>query len=359
MSRIRSTGRTAAGRPAPGSAPRRTERPAGGSRASAPARPNADPSADPAARPDAGATARPPASSGLAWLWKVLVVHSVKDLVRYKSFLLLVAVLIVADRAFQHYVRPEQAAFQVPPLAEWGSAGAAWLFEAGPRALLDLVKDGRAVAVLAGLFALKELISLWPSSDMRRMHRQERGRSGFVGALAALRWRQVLWDATASALLAGIGGAWVLVAYLPARALWQATGWAGWLALLLVPAALAAPAIFAGLSYSSKLAVMARGRFGEKLRLFLRLFSDWDLLWKSWVFCVLRMTVEALFALIVPLTAFATIENYVLRIAVAALFAAPAYSYAKMAGFKFFLVMYERFPLVQEEFRGYYGVYRL
>lgn len=300
-----------------------------------------------------------PASNGVRWLWKVLVVHSVKDLVRYKSFLLLVAILILADRVFQHYLRPQQATLRIPPLSELGPAWAAWVFNEAPGFLLGLALDGSALAALAGLFAVKELISLWPSSDMRRMHRSERGRSGFFGALAALHWKQVAWDATASALLATMGAVWLLSAFLPLRALWTATGWVGWLGVFAAWVALGGPAVLAGLSYSSKLAVMARGRFGEKLRLFFLLFADWDLFWKSWVFCVARIAVEGGFALLVPFVAFATLDNFWLRIAVASVFAAPAYSYVKMASFKFFLEMYKPYPLVYGEFRDYYVTYRL
>jgi hypothetical protein len=309
--------------------------------------------------PDLGVKPNTPGSHGLARLWKVLVVHSIKDLVRYKSFLLLVAVLIVADRAFQHYVRPQQMSLHLPPLAELGPAWAAWVFDEAPRAFAGFATDWQIAGTLVGLFCMKELISLWPSSDMRRMHRKERGRSGIVGALTALRLGQVAWDATASALLAALGFGWFLIAFAPTRALWIATGWAGWLGVFGVLAALAAPAILAGLSYSSKLAVISRGSFGEKLRLFLRLFTEWKLFWQSWVFCVLRIAVEGLFGLIVPLVAFATIDSYLLRIGIAALFAAPAYSYVKMATFKFFLEMYKPYPLVYEEFRDYYVTYDL
>ncbi|MFI5400050.1 MAG: hypothetical protein ACHQZQ_03235 [SAR324 cluster bacterium] len=292
-------------------------------------------------------------------LYAVLVVHSVRDLVRYKSFLLLVAVLIAADRLFQHYLRPEQAPLALPPLSELGPVWAAWTFEEAPRRLWHVARDGRAFAALLGLFAAKELISLWPSSDMRRMHRGERSRSGIVGALAAQRAGQVVWDATASAILAGIGLAWCALAYVPARALWLATGWTGWLAVCGALVGLMAPAIFAGLSYSSKLAVISRGSFGSKLALFLRLFSDWPLFWQSWVFCLARLAAEGLFGLAVPVWAFATLDSVWLRVAIASAFAAPAYSYVKMATFKFFLEMYRPFPLVHEEFRDYYVSFQL
>jgi len=297
--------------------------------------------------------------SGWRRLWKILVVHSVKDLLRYKSFLLLVAVLIAADRLFQHYVRPEQSPLKLPPVSEIGNAWAAWVFQDAPKLVWNLATDGRGLLALAGLFAVKELISLWPSSDMRRMHRGERGRSGILGALAVLRLDQVAWDATASAILAGFGLLWAALAYVPTRVLWLQTGWVGWLVICGAWIALASPAVLAGLSYSSKLALVSKGRFGEKLRLFLRLFTDWPLFWQSWVFCVARLLVEGVFALLIPLAAFATLDSFVLRIVIASVFAAPAYSYVKMASFKFFLEVYKPFPLVYDEFRDYYTSFQL
>jgi hypothetical protein len=103
---------------------------------------------------------RAPGPSGFRWLWNVLVVHSVKDLLRYKSFLLLVGVLIAADRAFQTYLRPQETRLRLPPLSDLGPAWAAWIFDSAPGALLDIALDGRALAALLGLFCLKELISL-------------------------------------------------------------------------------------------------------------------------------------------------------------------------------------------------------
>jgi hypothetical protein len=246
-----------------------------------------------------------------------------------------------------------------PPLRELGPVWAAWVFDQAPALLLAMVHDWRTGAALLGLFGVKELVSLWPSSDMRLMHRQERGRSGFLGAFAALRLKQVLWDALASAVLFGGAALWALSAFVPGRLLWRETGWAGWLAVSAGWMALLTPALLAGLSYSSKLAILSRGTFGEKFGLFLRLFWDWRLFWRSWVFCVARLGVEGLFALAVPVWAFATLDSFWLRVGIAALFAAPVYSYVKMATFKFFLEMYKPFRLVHEEYRSYYTTYRL
>ena len=51
---------------------------------------------------------------------------------------------------------------------------AVYVFETLPGLLLDILTDYRTLLVAAALFFLKQLISMWPSSDMRRMHRLER-----------------------------------------------------------------------------------------------------------------------------------------------------------------------------------------
>jgi hypothetical protein len=56
----------------------------------------------------------------------------------------------------------------------------------------------------------------------------------------------------------------------------------------------------------------------------------------------------------IPAYILMTLDNFILRILLAALLATPVYSYLKMASFKFFLVLYERFALVKQEYDSYY-----
>jgi hypothetical protein len=208
--------------------------------------------------------------------------------------------------------------------------------------------------VVAGLFALKQIISLWPSSDMRRMHRQEREKFGILAALAAIRWHQVVWDVVAVATICGVLGVWSLMVFLLARKGWHLNQNPLWLLVLTGLLFLAAPIGMAGFSYSSKLAVISKGHFGEKLRYFYLLFTNWRVFWSSWVFFLARILVETLFVLAIPASAILFMDNFWVRMLIAALSATPVYAYLKMASFKFFLFTYGRYPLVRDEYRSYF-----
>lgn len=292
-------------------------------------------------------------------LLRILVIHSIRDLVRYKSFLLLVAALIVADRAVQAWVTVDRRALGMPHWRDLSSGAAGYVFLELPGAVWRVAADYRTLVALAALFLLKELISLWPSSDMRRMHRGERKGSGVLASLALLRWRQVAWDACAVSSLVGVTALWCGGWYGVSRVLWLRAPSTAWLVLWAAALAAVAPIAIAGMSYSSKLAVISRGGFAEKLGLFYRLFLDWGVFWRSWVLFAIRLAIEGLFVAVIPAGALLTIDNFWLRIGVASLFAAPAYSYVKMASFKFFLEVYRPYPRVYEEFREYYDEFQL
>ncbi|MGD9369677.1 MAG: hypothetical protein PVH87_28455, partial [Desulfobacteraceae bacterium] len=213
----------------------------------------------------------------------------------------------------------------------------------------------RVLAIAAGLFLLKQVISLWPSSDMRRMHRKERGRFGVMEALAALRWHQVAWDALAVGWVCGLMAVWLGLAYLAGWGCWMNTASPACLLITIGMAAAAFPLAMAGFSYSSKLAVIRRGTFGSRFRLFLDLFINWRLLWTSWLFFSARIVAEAVFVAIIPAGAMLLIDSFWLRIAVAALSATPVYAYLKMASFKFFLEVYRPYDLVRQEYSRYYA----
>jgi hypothetical protein len=287
---------------------------------------------------------------------KVLVVHSIGDLVRYKSFLLLVGLMILLERGFQ-YLKPGGGLLQMPDIEHSAPQWAAFVYRELPAQVLGLLTDPRTLAVLAGLFLVKQIISLWPSSDMRRMHRYERERMGFLRSLLLLRWDQVAWDAVAVATLSGVAALWLVLVFAVTRLLWSGTGWDGWVIVAGALAALSGPIMMAGMSYSSKLAVVSSGHFLERLGLFYRLFLDWRVFWQSWVLFTVRIAIEGLFVAVVPLLIFSLSDHFLVRVTLASLFAVPAYSYVKMASFKFFLEMYRPYPAVAAEYRRYYETY--
>ena len=287
-------------------------------------------------------------------LLRVLTVNSGRDLIKYKSFFVLIFGLIALDRVVHHWLPAQRPDLDINTLKGYSQPTAVYIFDTFPQVLIDWLTDYRALIVIAGLFALKQIISLWPSSDMRRMHRQEREKFGLVAALAAIRWHQVVWDVVAVATICGVLGVWSLMVFLLTRKGWHLNHDPLWLLILTGLLFLAAPIGMAGFSYSSKLAVISKGRFGEKLRYFYLLFTNWRVFWSSWMFFLARILVETVFVLAIPTFAILFMDNFWVRMLIAALSATPVYAYLKMASFKFFLITYGRYPLVRDEYRSYF-----
>lgn len=290
-------------------------------------------------------------------LLRILTVHSVRELLRYRSFFLLIFLLLLADRVIHNFVKAPENGFKLPHGFELGRQTAEFVFTQLPEKLVHWLFAPRVVGIAAGLFLLKQVISLWPSSDMRRMHRKERGRFGVFEALTALRWYQVVWDAIAVGTVCGLMAVWLTLAYLSGRWFWMHALAIPGLFIVTGLALSAMPLAMAGFSYSSKLAVIRQGTFGERLGLFLNLFLRWRLLWTSWLFFSVRMVVEAVFVAIIPAGALLLIESFWLRMLIATLSATPVYSYLKMASFKFFLEVYGQYALVRREYGDYYAVH--
>jgi hypothetical protein len=287
-------------------------------------------------------------------LLKVLTVHSGRDLIKYKSFFGLIFGLIVLDRVVHRWVPTRKPDLHLDNFHALGLQAAAYIFEQLPGKLIEWLTDWRAIVLVAVLFLLKQMISLWPSSDMRRMHRRERERFGIFAALAAIRWQQVLWDAIAVSMICGVVGFWSLTAFWFTRLGWVQIREPIWLYLLTGLLVVGAPAGMAGFSYSSKLAVLSRGRFEEKLLLFFRLFTDWRVFWTSRLFFTARIFLETIFVALIPLGGILFFDPFWVRMPIAALSATPVYAYLKMASFKFFLFTYGRFELVREEYPEYF-----
>ena len=288
-------------------------------------------------------------------LLRILLFNSARDLFRYKSFLFLIFFLILADRGLKRFVHVDSAALALPDLKTLGAASANYVFERLPEVVMGLLSDYRTFLLAGALFLLKQLISMWPSSDMRRMHRRERGAFGLLTALLALRRDQILWDALAVGTICLLLGLWTLLGYLATSTLWRFWPRIGCLLLLMTQVGLFLPLVLAGFSYSSKLAVISQGSFREKLGLFLRLFHTPGVSGPSWLFFTVRIGLESLFVVALPAAILLYVELFWLRILAATLLATPVYSYLKMASFKFFLEIYRPYPLVRQEYADYYA----
>lgn len=283
------------------------------------------------------------------------MVHSATDLFKYKSFFLLIFALILLDRVIKKYVHIDRSSMDLAQLGELSAASADYLFNQVPGLLWVLLTDYRTFLILSGLFFLKQIISLWPSSDMRRMHRKERGMFGLLSSLVGIRWQQVVWDAIAVGTICGLYAIWATLGFIVTRTGWNAHPHGIWIVLFLLCMGLFLPLGMAGFSYSSKLAVLSRGNFREKLGLFYRLFTTGRVLWPSWIFFSCRIALESIFVLIIPIAVLLFVDSFWVRIMVATLLATPVYSYLKMASFKFFLEIYQPYDLVQQEYHTYYA----
>jgi len=292
-------------------------------------------------------------------LLQILLFDSAKDLFKYKSFFLLIFVLMLLDRLLTKLVKVNRSALDTSEIKQLTLESARYVFESLPLDIWHVLTDYRTFIILVGLFLLKQLISLWPSSDMRRMHRSERGAFGLLGSLAVIRWEQVLWDAIAVGSICGLYAAWSILGYLVTLLIWQATHTTLALMILGLYVALFAPLAMAGFSFSSKLAVISHGSFNQKLGLYFKLFHSKQVLWPAWLFFTLRLVVELIFVFILPLIVLLVVDTFWIRISMATLIATPVYSYLKMISFKFFLEIYGAFSLVNQEYDDYYSRYQI
>ena len=286
-------------------------------------------------------------------LLNILVIDSIRELIRYKSFFLLVALLILLDRLLRHYSAKIQFQFDRGNLLDYQWL-AIWTYETLPGEMMGMLLNWKLWAVAMGLFFFKQLTSMWPSSDMRLMHRKEGGTFRIFNSLRSIQGAQILWDALAISTVGVIGIIRSGTGYL--MGLWNWYEWRHPAALLppLLMAGIFWPVGMAGFSYSSKLAVLRRSGFAEKRRLFFCLFLKPRVMLMSWIFFLFRILISLIFVLIVPIGVLLSVENLPLRILLASLSAAPAYSYVKMATFKFFLEVYRPYSEIRREYPEYF-----
>ena len=288
-------------------------------------------------------------------LINLLLNQSLKDLFKHKSFFLLIFVLILADRFIKVATESNRLSVEIPKFETLSIHIACWVFNDLPALLLESITDFRTLLIIVLLFFLKQLISMWPSSDMRRMHRQEREKFGLFASLISIHGKQIAWDAIAVGSIVIITALWMLIMFLVSLATWRIHGAAYSLFLFGGLSSLILPITMAGFSFSSKLAVLSKGSFMEKLSLYFRLFLDRKVFLGSWIFYALRIGIEAVFVVILPFLILWTMDQVVLRITIAGLIATPFYSFLKMASFKFFLFIYKPYDLVRDEYGLYYS----
>ena len=285
---------------------------------------------------------------------KILTVHAVNELFRFKSFFFLIFFLIIIDAIIHRYVPGGEVDIAIPVFGTFKDTLGVEVFEKLPGLLKKWFFDYRIALLAVGLFLVKQIISMWPSSDMRRMHRFDRSGFGIWSSLFAIRWRQVLWDAVAVGSICGVASGWAIVSFYINSVFWSAYPSILWVLIFGMMLGSFIPLVFAGFSYSSKLAVISRGSFSRKLGLFFRLLTDKRVFLPSWIFFSIRLGVEFICVGAIPAVIMIKIDDFWLRILVASLWVTPIYSYLKMASFKFFLQIYRDVREVQDEYRQYY-----
>lgn len=289
-------------------------------------------------------------------LWRILVADSARDLIQVKSLFGLLLFLLLIDRVLKFALRNSEGGQDSLPtlLSSISSNLPDWVFGHGVDMLAERLADPRSLLIVLLLFVLKELLSLWPTSAMRRLHREEGRGFGIVASLVVLRWRQVWWDFSAVGVTTLVVSGWMLLVWLMASRLWIATGWVGWAWFFAIAATLVLSLGMAAFSFSSKLAVLSTGTQNEKMRWFMRLFYAPRLLFPAWLFFIVRATLEAAVLAALPTLLHFSIESVWLRLLLGTLVAAPVYSYLKMVSFKLFLELYRDCPFVFSEYREYF-----
>ena len=86
-------------------------------------------------------------------LLNILVINSIRELIRYKSFFLLVALLILLDRLLRHYSAKIQFQFDRGNLLDYQWL-AVWTYETLPGEIMGMLLNGKLWAVAMGLFFL-------------------------------------------------------------------------------------------------------------------------------------------------------------------------------------------------------------
>ena len=287
-------------------------------------------------------------------LFQLLVVNAVRDILRYKSFILLIFFLMLVDKLAKKYKPRLSELIEKPEVGKQLSVLSDYLYQSFPSQLQTVLFDYRTLLVLVAGFFLKALISLWPSSDMRRMHRGERKGFGIFAALFSLRSKQLVMDLFGVSLICLTGCLFMAIAYGIGYLFWK-QGFAMIAAeIVLLGGFLYWPFSVAGFSYSAKVAVLSKGSYRQKIDVFLRLYSNMRTFLFSWFFYGFRIYLEVFVLAVIPVLISLYLDLWLARILLISLIACPIYALLKMISFKVFLYLFKEEELVRQEYGIYY-----
>ena len=287
-------------------------------------------------------------------IYSLLVLSPIKDLFKYKSFLLIILIIILADKLMNIYLKPYLSFDNTNFTGSTFYDVSCYIFETLPLLLWQYLKDIRTQFVLNLLFVSKQIISMWPTSDMRLMHRGERKQAWIFKSLIYLKWHQVAFNMSMDLIFVIVGVCWEILSFYISYRLWKLTNSPLSLILLLFLIVLIIPIIFAGFSFSSNISIMSDCNYYKKFKIFFEVFINIKLLWRIWILFMLRAVIEIVFVIAIPFYAILFIDNYWMRILIASLSATPSHSFVKLMSFKFFLDIYQQNSEVYNEFPSYY-----
>lgn len=272
------------------------------------------------------------------------------DLLQYKSFLLLMGLICFADRVLKIIKGAHHLNIKLPPFWRVEPELSARMLFKFPGLIWKQAGSENLMLAVAGLFLVKKMIMLWPSSDLRRMHRGERGRFAILGALGAIGWKSPAWYLLALLAWCTAIAGWCATWFYLCRYGWQRYPGGGWLWTFGIAMAVSIPWMLAGFSHATKLAVNATGGPLKKLQLLFKTITAWSVAWRCWLFYGAWALLEFLFIALTTLFILSKITPGDLRMLLALVLATPFYAYLETAAFKLFLVVFQEFPEIKREY---------
>lgn len=283
-------------------------------------------------------------------LLQLLIFHPVTYLLRFRSFFLLMFIVALADRIVNHIKALYHLNLMLPRFWRFDPKTSAYMFFEMPGLVFRKMGPDDLFYIFAGLFFLRQAMLLWPSSDLRRMHKGERDPFGLPLAVKAIGGKSLLFHFSGLLTTWATAGIWCLGWFWISRFGWHHQRSGMWLWVLFSAVIFIIPLVSGAFSYSSRLAVNAKGTVIQKLALLLKLVTDWRIMAGSWLFFTFRLIFEAVFVVAVPIYILKTMEQGTLKILLTALLATPAAAYLEVVAFKIFLMCYQSYPIIRQEY---------
>ena len=277
---------------------------------------------------------------------------SIKDMFKFKSILMIVFCVVFLDKASGTYLKPYID--QVSVSIDIDSSISSYIFNDFPVFLMEVLSDYKSQLILFFLFVLKLVVSLWPTSGLRLVHKGDNSKSYFVKSVSHLRLSQVMLNVSIDFIILFACIVWEVFSFAISYLLWKTTGSELSVLVLGLMIFMMIPFLFAGFSFSSNVVVMSNLSNLSKFRLFFKIYLDVRCLIQIWLFFLFRALVEIVFVISIPLYAILYIDDIFQKILIASISITIPYTTLKMMSFKFFLHVFENEKEIKNEFSEFY-----